>query len=146
MSTIHCQYHICWWSSDAKSLVISSNGIDIYLTEHYRFRRRKVTFLNHYNEVIMSAMSSLITGVSVVYSIVYLGADQRKHQGSAPLAFVRGFPSQMASHAEHLMMSSRWELFRSFYALKCNWCQIDVILCVCMYNAWLTLAFYFPFC
>ena len=33
----------------------------------------------HYNDVIMSAMASQITGVSIVYSIVCSGADQRKH-------------------------------------------------------------------
>ena len=31
-----------------------------------------------------------ITSVSNIYSTVYSGADQRKHQSSAPLAFVRG--------------------------------------------------------
>ena len=38
----------------------------------------------------MSAMSSQINSLTVVYSIVYLSADQRKHQSSALLAFVRG--------------------------------------------------------
>ena len=38
----------------------------------------------------MSTMSSQITGVSIVYSIVSSGAEQRKHQNSAPLTFVRG--------------------------------------------------------
>ena len=44
----------------------------------------------HYSDVIMSAMASQITSVSIVYSAVCLGADQRKHQSSASLAFVRG--------------------------------------------------------
>ena len=44
----------------------------------------------HYNDVIMSAMASHITGLTIVYSIVYSGADQRKYQNSASLAFVRG--------------------------------------------------------
>ena len=45
----------------------------------------------HYSEVIMSTMASQITGVSIVYSaFVRSGADQRKHQSSASLAFVRG--------------------------------------------------------
>ena len=38
----------------------------------------------------MSAMASQITGVSSVYSTVCSGADQRKHQSSVSLAFVRG--------------------------------------------------------
>ena len=44
----------------------------------------------HYNDVIMGAIASQITTLTVVYSTVYSGADQRKHQSSASLAFVRG--------------------------------------------------------
>ena len=43
------------------------------------------------NDVIMSAMSSEITRLTIVYSTFYLGADQRKHQMetfSVSLAFV----------------------------------------------------------
>ena len=46
--------------------------------------------LNHYNDVIMSAMASQTTGVSTVCSSVCSGADQRKHQSSASVAFMRG--------------------------------------------------------
>ena len=46
--------------------------------------------VNRYNGVIMSSMSSQITSLTIVYSTVYLRADQRKHQNSASLAFVRG--------------------------------------------------------
>ena len=38
----------------------------------------------------MSAMASQITSLTIVYSTVYSGADQRKHQSSASLAFMRG--------------------------------------------------------
>ena len=38
----------------------------------------------------MGAMVSEITSLTIVYSTVYSGADQRKHQSSASLAFVRG--------------------------------------------------------
>ena len=44
----------------------------------------------HYSDVIMSVIASQITGVSIVCSTVCWGADQRKHQSSASLAFVRG--------------------------------------------------------
>ena len=44
----------------------------------------------HYNDVIMSSMASKITSLTIVYSAVYSGADQRKHQSSASLAFERG--------------------------------------------------------
>ena len=38
----------------------------------------------------MGAIASQITSLTIVYSIVYSVADQRKHQSSASLAFVRG--------------------------------------------------------
>ena len=44
----------------------------------------------HYNDVIMVAIASQITSLAIVYSTVYPGWDQRKHQSSASLAFVRG--------------------------------------------------------
>ena len=37
----------------------------------------------------MGAMASQITGVSIMYSTVCSGADQRRHQSSASLAFLR---------------------------------------------------------
>ena len=46
--------------------------------------------LNHYRDVIMGAVAYRITSLMIVYSTVYSGADQRKHQSSASLAFVRG--------------------------------------------------------
>ena len=48
------------------------------------------TWLLHYDDVIMSMMPSHITSLTVVYSTVYSGTDQRKHQSSTSLAFVRG--------------------------------------------------------
>ena len=63
----------------------------------------------------MTTMASQITSLTAVYSTVYSDADQRKHQGSASLAFVWGihrsagnspgtgeFPAQMASYAENV--------------------------------------------
>ena len=44
----------------------------------------------HYSDVMMSPTASQITSLAIVYSSVYSGADQRKHQSSASLAFVRG--------------------------------------------------------
>ena len=44
----------------------------------------------HYNDVIMGTIASQITRHTSVYSTVYSDADQRKHQSTASLAFVRG--------------------------------------------------------
>ena len=38
----------------------------------------------------MGTMASQITSLTIVYSIVYSGADQRMHQSYASLALVRG--------------------------------------------------------
>ena len=43
----------------------------------------------HCSDVIMSAMASQITSLTIVYSTVFSGPDQRKRQSSVSLAFVR---------------------------------------------------------
>ena len=57
----------------------------------------------------MGSMASHFTSLIIVYSAVYSGADQKKNQSSASLAFVWGihrgpveFPAQMASNAENI--------------------------------------------
>ena len=45
---------------------------------------------SHCSDVIMGAMVSQITSLTMVCSTVYSGADHRKHQNPASLAFVRG--------------------------------------------------------
>ena len=66
------------------------------------------TTTHHSSDVIMSTMASQITGVTIVYSTVCSGEDQRKHQSSASLAFVRKFtgdrwfPAQKATNAENV--------------------------------------------
>ena len=54
----------------------------------------------YYRDGIMGAMASQITCLTIVYSTVYSGADQRKYQSSASLAFVRGIP-QWSMNSPH---------------------------------------------
>ena len=63
----------------------------------------------------MSPMASQITSLTIVYSTVYSGADQRKHQSSASLASMRGIhrwpvnsptKGQWRGKCFHLMTSS----------------------------------------
>ena len=72
----------------------------------------------------MGAIVSQITSLSIVYSTVYSGTDQRKHQSSASLAFVReiqrgplneSFPAQRASNAENV--SIRWRHHEVYYTM-----------------------------
>ena len=54
-----------------------------------------------YGDVIMGTMASQITSLTIFYSTVYIGAEQRKYQSSVSLAFVRGIHrSSMFSNAE----------------------------------------------
>ena len=70
----------------------SSNAFIQYIrTDHIIVNQTGVLSDNHDNDVIMSAMVSQITSLTIVYSAVYYsGEDQRKHQSSASPAFVRG--------------------------------------------------------
>ena len=46
--------------------------------------------IDHHNDAVMDAIASQNTSLTIVYSTVYLGTDQTKHQNSASLAIVRG--------------------------------------------------------
>ena len=88
------------------SIMGVSNGSDVVHKLHRRelsfnlsiepyfrlFVRDWITcmFSYNYNDVIMSTMASQITSLTIVYPTAYSGANQRKHQSSASLAFVRG--------------------------------------------------------
>ena len=63
----------------------------------------------HYNDVIMGAIASQITGLTIVYSIVDSDADQRKYQSSASLAFVRGI------HRGPVNSSHKWPVTRKMF-------------------------------
>ena len=63
----------------------------IFLFVHFCVRKCVSPYaVLHYNDVIMGAITSQITSLTIVYSIVYSDADQRKHQSAVSLAFVRG--------------------------------------------------------
>ena len=56
----------------------------------HKFAASPFVIITHSSDVIMGAMASQITSLTSVSSTVYSGADRRKHQSSASLAFVRG--------------------------------------------------------
>ena len=63
----------------------------------------------HYSDVIMSAIASPITGVSIVHWIVCSGADERRHQSSASLAFVWGI------HRGPVNSPHKWPVTRKMF-------------------------------
>ena len=82
--------------SDVRSMMFPLNSI-------------YVVFVVHYSDVIMSAMAPQITSLTIVYSRVYPGADQRKHQRSASLAFVWGI------HGWPLNSPHKWPVMRKMF-------------------------------
>ena len=58
----------------------------------------------------MDVVASQITSLTIVYSTVYLGADQRKHQSSASLAFVRGI------HRGPVNSPHKWPVTRKMFS------------------------------
>ena len=68
-----------------------------------------ITSAYHYDDVIMSAIASQITSLTIVYSIVYSDADQRKHQSSASLAFVWGI------HRGPVNSPHKWPVTRKMF-------------------------------
>ena len=78
----------------------------------------------HYNDVIMSAMASQIPSLTIVYSTIYSGADQRKHQSSASLAFVWG------SHPWPVNSPHKGPVTRKMFPFDdVIICRLDEILC-----------------
>ena len=57
----------------------------------------------------MGAMASEITSLTIVYSTVYSGADQRKHQSSTSLAFERGI------HRRPVNSPHKWPVTRKMF-------------------------------
>ena len=74
---------------------------------------------SHYTDVIMGAMASQVTSLKIVYSSIYWGTDQRKHQSSASLAFVRGI------HREPVNSPHKWPVTRKMFPLD------DVVMFLC---------------
>ena len=75
----------CSWLSK-----VSTNDRKRYISNVFQIGWDPAQGLQHYTDVIMSAMASQITSLTIVYSTFYSDADQRKHQSSASLAFVWG--------------------------------------------------------
>ena len=65
--------------------------------------------VSHYNDIIMGAIVSQITSLMIVYSIVYSDTDERRHQSSVSLAFVRGI------HRGPVNSQHKWPVTRKMF-------------------------------
>ena len=87
---------------------------------------------NHYNDVIMGAIASQITSLTIVNSTVYSDVDQRKHQNSASLAFVRGI------HRGQVNSRHKWPVTRKIFPfddVTMLWGTSHISTMRCRYNA-----------
>ena len=89
-----------------------------------------ILYIYHIGDVIMGAMASHIASVSVVYSTVCSGGDQRKHQRSASRLCegnspVTGeFPAERASNAEN---ASIWWRHHASGKQTITWTNVDLV-------------------
>ena len=86
---------------------LDADAADIWPVSH--ISSHKVCTRFHYSDVITGAMTSQITSLVILYSTVYSGADQRKHQSSASLAFVWGI------HQSPMNSPHKWPVKRKMF-------------------------------
>ena len=89
---------------------------DTFLAHAYNYQQwwwlgSSVALGDHYSDVIMVAMASKFTSLTIVYSTVYSGADEREYQSSASLAYVRGI------HRWPVNSPHKWPVTRNFFQL-----------------------------
>ena len=84
------------------------------------------TIIKHYTDVIMGAMASQITSLTIVYLSVYSGRDQRKHQSSASLAFVLGI------HRWPVNSPQKWPVTRKMFPFDDVIMSYDVLCTLCV--------------
>ena len=94
--------------------VTLSNIVPLWIYDVFRNRfttnaTRRQLIVRHDNDVIMGTIASQITSLTIVYSIVYSDADQRKHQSSASLAFVWGI------HRGPVNSPHKWPVTRNMF-------------------------------
>ena len=97
--------------------------------------------IKHYDDVIMCAVSSQITSVSMVCSTFGSGVNQRKHQSSASLVYVLGSrrwlvnsPHKNVSNAENVSIWWRHHdnTDTDFYCFRCVHSLYADILYICI--------------
>ena len=83
-----CHYVIMWFPTFKE--IAYHAGVSTPASLLSPLETRSPNGSQHYDDVIMTTITSQITSLTIVYSTVYSGTDDRKHQSSASLAFVRG--------------------------------------------------------
>ena len=81
------------WGVSPKNVVFCCGLVSVdrncLIANEYSLKNMGKIEWYHYSDVIMGAIASQITSLTIVYSTFYSDADHRKHRSSASLAFVR---------------------------------------------------------
>ena len=76
----------------------------------------------HYSYVIMGAIASKLTSLTIVYSTVYSGANQRQHQSSASIALCGEFT------VDRWIPRTNGQLRRKCFHLMTSSCRCELVL------------------
>ena len=85
-------------------------------------------FFCHYNGVIMGAIASQITSLTIVYSTVYSDADQRKHQSCCVIAITVAGNYLIHSwrlwiYKKYCLCDFRLPILLSLHCIDVTWAQ-----------------------
>ena len=111
ISRHHCNSMVSNW----RQTITWTNGDSVHwrtCDAHVRNRSQWSTLFlakQHNSDVIMGQIACQITSLTIVYSTVYSGVEQRKHQSSASLAFVRGI------HRRPVNSPQKWPVTREIF-------------------------------
>ena len=79
--------NICWINSQ---VVGDLRWLRAHVISLLLYKSLGMNWWHHYSDIMIGAMASQITSLTIVYSTIYSGPDQRKYQSSMTLALVRG--------------------------------------------------------
>ena len=95
----HHYHHRLWPLTSITNIIIITVTIMVFVISlsilqwiilQYRLWVPSFWVCAHYNDVIISTIAFQIISLTIIYSIVFSDADQRKYPSSASLAFVWG--------------------------------------------------------
>ena len=129
-----CGYMSQWSVQSLDTLVEQARYIFFIITlvrfpsmqRHMTMVSANEEVITHSNDAIMGAVASQITSLTLVFSTFYSDADQRKHQSSASVAFVREI------HRGPVNSPHKWPVTRKMFPLD------DVIITCNVFSPWIS--------
>ena len=95
--------------SNIKSVIWECSVQIMFMNTSCEIALRRVP--KQYNDIIMGAIASQITSLTIANSTVYSEADQIKYHSSASLAFVQGIPQEPVNYLHKWPVMQKMFLF-----------------------------------